>query len=124
MVLASVTRGRCDGKHNFHRRRHARLGYRRSHTGDGRPEPTEAETAEPWCWPKGQAQLTVVASQNFSSESADFGPIVGDSLLKTPTQPAQLHSSLAVTTPSPQAGIAGEGMVIPVLVAAVPPCVP
>jgi hypothetical protein len=32
----------------------------------------------------------------------------------------QLHSSLAGTTPSPQAGTAGEG----VLVAAAPPCVP
>jgi hypothetical protein len=36
----------------------------------------------------------------------------------------QLHSSLAGTTPSPQAGIALEGVVIPVLVAAALPCVP
>jgi hypothetical protein len=36
----------------------------------------------------------------------------------------QLHSSLAVTMPSPQAGMAGEGVVIPALVAAAPPLVP
>ena len=35
--------------------------------------------------------------------------------------PSQLHSSLAVTMPSPQAGVAGDGVVIPALVAAGPP---
>jgi len=69
----------------------------------------------------GARDLSFSPRSAFSMTSSRASPeVLGAASKMRP----QLHSSLAGTTPSPQAGIALEGVVIPVLVAAAPPCVP